>query len=105
MHVRTNDQVIVVRGAHKGERGKVLSVDRKRNRVLVEGVNMITKHIRRSAEAPQGGRLEREATLAGSNVAVYCSTCARGVRTRASGAGREKSRVCVKCGNAVGAKK
>ena len=105
MHVRTNDQVIVTRGAHKGERGKVLSVDAARNRVLVEGVNYITKHIRRSQDAPQGGRLEREAPLSGANVAVFCNRCGRGVRTRARGTGREKVRTCVKCSEPVGAKK
>jgi large subunit ribosomal protein L24 len=105
MHVRRNDQVIVVRGAHRGERGKVLRVEPGRGRVLVEGVNFVTKHVRRSAEAPQGGRIEREAPLSAANVAVYCSSCGRGVRTRHSGTGTEKRRTCVKCGNPVGATK
>lgn len=105
MHIRTNDQVIVIRGASKGERGKVLSVDARRDRVLIEGVNYITKHLRRSQDAPQGGRLEREAPVAASNVAVYCNRCGRGVRTRHQGTGRDKVRVCAKCGEQVGATK
>ena len=105
MHVRANDQVIVTSGAHKGERGKVLRVDLKRARVVVEGVNFVWKHVRRSQDAPQGGRLQREAAMAGANVAIYCNRCGRGVRTRRQGTGTQKTRVCAKCGESVGATK
>jgi len=105
VHVRRNDQIIVIRGEHAGKRGKVLRVDTARSRVLVEGVNFVLKHVRRSPEAPQGGRLEREAPLSASNVAVFCATCGRGVRVRRDGAGTRKIRRCHKCNNPVGATK
>jgi len=103
MHVRTNDRVEVIHGDERGQRGKVLRVDARRGRVTVEGIHMVKKHMRRSQTAPQGGVLEREAAFAASNVLPVCTKCDRGVRTRHRGVGREKVRVCVKCGEAVGA--
>ena len=50
MHIRTNDQVIVIAGAHKGKRGKIMRTDAASNRVLIEGLNMRTKHLRRQRQ-------------------------------------------------------
>jgi len=69
MHVRKGDTVEVLAGESKGRRGKVLSVITKTNRVIVEGVNMVKRHVRPSKRNPRGGRLEKEAPLSVSNVA------------------------------------
>lgn len=67
-HVRKGDEVIVISGNHKGQRGKVLQVIRKKSQVLVEGVHMIKKHQRKSQQHPQGAIVEREGPLHISNV-------------------------------------
>lgn len=105
MHVRTNDQVIIIAGAHKGQRGKIMRIDGARERVLIEGLNMRTKHLRKSADAPQGGVIEVEAWMAASNVQLYDNTAGRGVRTRQDGTGKDKRRVSVKNNEPLGAKK
>ena len=103
MHIKTNDTVVVITGDDKGQRGKVLSIDRRVGRLVVEGVNRVYKHVRRSQKNPQGGRLSKEMPVQISNVLLLCSRCATGVRTGArvtkDGA---KERYCKKCGTAMG---
>ena len=72
MFIREDDEVIVVTGVEKGTRGKVLNVDRENGRVLVEGVNKVYKHVRKSAKNPQGGRLSKEMPVDISNVMLIC---------------------------------
>jgi large subunit ribosomal protein L24 len=67
-HVKKNDEVVVLSGTQRGKRGKILEVLRERNRVIIEGVNLIKKSARKSQEQPQGGIIEREGTLHISNV-------------------------------------
>ena len=66
--VRKDDIVEVVAGAHRGARGKVLRGDPHKQRVVVEGVNMVYRHVRRSRKHPQGGRIQKEAAVHLSNV-------------------------------------
>ena len=68
LHVKVDDTVQVIAGTSKGAQGKVLSIDRKKNRVIVEGVNMIKKHVKPSASNPQGGIVESAAGIHISNV-------------------------------------
>jgi large subunit ribosomal protein L24 len=68
LHVKIGDAVKVIAGTSKGSEGKVLSIDRKKNRVIVEGVNMIKKHVKPSASNPQGGIVETAAGIHSSNV-------------------------------------
>jgi len=70
MHIRADDIVVVIRGNDRGTRGKVLSVDRNAGKVVVEGVNLVWKHVRRSQRNPQGGRLHMEMPIDVSNVAL-----------------------------------
>ena len=72
MHIRKNDTVVVISGKYKGRRGRVLQVYPKRNRVLVEGVNMIKRHTRPDQRNQQGGIVEREAPIHLSNVMAWC---------------------------------
>ena len=62
-HVKKNDEVVVLSGARQGQRGKVLEVLRDRSRVIIEGVNFIKKHSRKSPQQPEGGIIEREGAL------------------------------------------
>ncbi len=74
LHVKKGDQVLVIAGNDKGQRGRVLMVNPKKERVLVEGINMRTHHEKPSQENPQGGRLKREASIHISNVMVIDPT-------------------------------
>lgn len=67
-HVKKNDQVVVISGAEKGKRGKIIHVNAKKQRVIVEGVRMTKKHQRKTQDYPQGAIVEREGTLHISNV-------------------------------------
>lgn len=66
--IKSGDEVVVIAGAHKGQRGKVLQVLRDQQRVIIEGVNMIKKHQRATQENPEGAIIEREGTVHYSNV-------------------------------------
>ncbi|MCD7892743.1 MAG: 50S ribosomal protein L24 [Erysipelotrichaceae bacterium] len=73
MKLRVGDTVIVIAGKDKGRTGEIVQILRKENRVIVEGINMVTKHIKPSQMDPDGGIIQREAPLAISNVAYYDS--------------------------------
>ena len=66
--VRKDDMVEVISGDHRGAKGKVLRILVSRNRVVIEGVNMVHRHVRRSRKHPQGGRIQKEAAIHLSNV-------------------------------------
>lgn len=70
LHIKVGDSVIVVAGTDKNKEGKILSIDRKKDRAIVEGANMITKHVKPNASNPQGGIEKREAGLHISNLMV-----------------------------------
>jgi large subunit ribosomal protein L24 len=87
-HVKKNDEVVVLSGADKGKRGRVISVIGKKQRVIVEGARMIKRHMRKSQTHPQGAIVEREGSIHISNVmkaADYDSrTAERGTSTPAA---------------------
>jgi large subunit ribosomal protein L24 len=66
--IKKGDEVVVIAGDHNGSKGKILEVIRTKNRVLVEGVNLVKKHERKTQENPQGSIVEREASIHFSNV-------------------------------------
>tara|TARA_B100000029_G_scaffold516813_1_gene634920 strand:- start:101363 stop:101587 length:225 start_codon:yes stop_codon:yes gene_type:complete len=70
MHVKKGDTVVILTGATRGKTGKVLKVLPEKNRVIVEGLNFVTRHTRPTQTNPQGGRLEKEAPMHASNVKV-----------------------------------
>jgi len=100
-HVRRNDTVQVMVGESAGQRGRVLRVFPKKERVVVEGVNLMTKHVRRGTQYPMGARLRREAPLSLSNVLVVCPRCDRGVRVGFQQGQTGKVRVCKRCGEEI----
>jgi large subunit ribosomal protein L24 len=70
LKIKTGDIVRVIAGDHKGEEGKVLRVDREKNKAIVEGVNMVSKHTKPSAKNPQGGIVKKEASIQISNLSL-----------------------------------
>jgi large subunit ribosomal protein L24 len=103
MLIRTGDTVEVLAGNDRGLRRRVIKVDRAAGKALVEGVNRVKKHIRRSQKHPQGGVLSKEMPLQLSNLKYVCASCNAatrlGARFLADGA---KERFCKKCGAAAG---
>ena len=70
LKIKSGDTVKVIAGDHKGSEGKVLRVDREKNKAIVEGVNMVSKHTKPSAKSPQGGIVKKEAPLHVSNLSL-----------------------------------
>ncbi|GIZ07393.1 50S ribosomal protein L24 [Flavobacterium sp. UMI-01] len=70
LKIKTGDIVRVIAGDHKGEEGKVLRVDREKNKAIVEGVNMVSRHTKPSAKNPQGGIVKKEASIQISNISL-----------------------------------
>ena len=97
-HIKKNDQVIVISGNDKGKKGKVLSIDHEKGRVIVEGVNMVTLHKKPRKQGEAGGIIHQEAALDMSNVMHICKKCQKPTRigyTVLKDGG--KVRVCKKC--------
>ena len=100
--IRREDTVMVISGKEKGRTGRVITVDWKRERLLIEGVNMVTRHTKPNTANQQGGLVKTEAPVHYSNVQLFNPTLNRGVRVKiqTSDAG-VKNRVCVKSGDVV----
>ncbi len=100
--IKKDDKVKVVTGKDKGKIGKVLKVIKKKNRILVENINMVKRHSRPSAKNKQGGIVEGEAAIHWSNVMLMCNKCITPVRMRTQRLeDGKKIRVCRKCNEAV----
>jgi large subunit ribosomal protein L24 len=102
LHVKKDDQVMIIAGKDKGKSGKILRVLPDKGRVLVENLNMIKRHTRPSQRNSAGGIIEKEAPIAISNVQLLCQGCHKPVRTgiRALEDG-SKARFCKKCNEIV----
>jgi len=100
MQVRKGDTVVVIAGKEKGKRGRILRVVTDKERVVVERVNMVKRHTKPTQANPRGGILEKEGTIAMSNLALWCGKCGKGRRAKADiRDGQKKRRMCVKCGS------
>jgi large subunit ribosomal protein L24 len=100
--IRRNDNVVVITGKDAGKRGRVLKVLPARNRLLVEGVNLIKRHTKPNpGRNIRGGVVEREASLHASNVQLVCPECGEKTRVGHRVVGDRKVRVCRKCEGVV----
>ncbi len=107
MHIRKNDQVLVIAGNEKGKTGKVLKVFPDTQRVIVEGVNFRKRHTKATQNNPQGGIIEREMAIHVSNVMVVDPRTGEASRTRktevtGTDGRRQRVRVSTKSGEMVG---
>ena len=73
LKIKSGDTVRVIAGDHKGSEGKIVKVLKEKNKVIVEGVNMVKKHMKPSAQSPQGGIVEKEASIQISNLSLLTS--------------------------------
>ena len=94
--------MIVIAGADKGKTGKVLRVIADKDRVVVEGINRVWKHVRPSQRTPQGGRIQKDAPIHISNVQPLDPTTGKGTRVRFESRDGEKHRIAVASGTDLG---
>ena len=106
MHVKSNDQVVVISGKDKGKKGKITAAFPKTGRVAVEGVNVVTKHQKARNAMQPGGIVHKELPIDASNVMLVCPKCGKATRvahkvtTVTNDAGKQQRkmiRVCKKC--------
>ena len=108
MHIKKDDIVEVITGDDAGTpkartTGRVLRVLPEKNKIVVEGINRVYRHMKPSRRNQQGGRLSKEMPIAVSNALLFCGTCRRGVRIgRRYTADGRKERYCKKCGGGLG---
>ena len=98
MNVKKGDKVEVLSGKDKGARGEVLRAFPSEGRIIVDGVAMVKKAIRPNQTNQQGGIQERAGKIDASNVALVCPKCDKATRVGHTGTGKDKKRVCKKCG-------
>ena len=98
LHVKTGDTVMIISGKDRGNSGKVLQVSPKEGKVIVEGRNMVTKHVKPRRQGEQGGIVKAEGALYASKVMPVCPKCGKATRVGHTVKDGKKVRVCKKCG-------
>ena len=98
MNVKKGDTVVVLSGKDKGKQGKVLGTVPSEDKVVVEGVNMVTCHVKPRRQGETGGIVSREAAMYASKVQVVCPKCKKGTRVAHKVENGKKTRVCKHCG-------
>ncbi len=101
MHIKKDDKVHVLSGKDAGKSGKVLKVFPETSRILVEGVNMVTKHAKPRGRNQQGGIIEQEGAIDSSNVMLICEKCNRPSKTGFRIEKDVKVRYCKACGETI----
>ncbi|WP_227764133.1 50S ribosomal protein L24 [Zhaonella formicivorans] len=102
VHVKKGDTVLVITGKNAGKKGKVLTVIPDKQRVIVEGVNVVKRHTKANQKMPQGGIVEKEAPISSSNVMLYCTKCNSPTRIAHKFLDDgTKVRYCKKCGEVL----
>ena len=98
MNIRKDDKVVVLSGKDKGKQGKILVSDPKAAKVIVEGVNVATKHQKPRKQGEEGGIIKVETPIYASKVQLVCPKCGKATRVGHKVEGDKKVRVCKKCG-------
>jgi len=97
MKVKINDSVLVIAGKNRNKSGKILRIDDKARKIVVEKINLITKHIKKTQQKP-GSKIQREAPIDVSNVMVICPNCKKATRVEYKKLENgKKQRICKKC--------
>jgi large subunit ribosomal protein L24 len=103
LSVKKNDTILVVTGKEKGKKGRVISVNPAKSKILIEKINIIKRHMKPSKKYSQGGIIEKEAPLHISNVMLVCSKCGKPTRIgNTILSDGKKVRVCKKCKEVLG---
>src|SRR6478672_12346520 len=102
-HIKAGDTVVIISGADKGKTGRVLRVITDKDRVIVEGINRVWKHVRPSQRNPQGGRLQKDAPIHVSNVMPLDPATGKATRVKFEVKDGRKHRIAVRSGADLGA--
>jgi len=103
MHIRKNDRVKVLSGEDRGkEPSRVVKVMAEKETAIVQGRNMVWKHLRRSQDYPHGARVQKEAPIPVSKLMIVCEACGKPTRVKWTIAEKAKTRVCAKCKKPLG---
>ena len=98
MSIKKGDTVLVIAGKDKGKTGKVLETSPKDSKVLVDGVNIVTKHKKPKSQQDKGGIVKKPAAIEASNVQVVCGACGKATRVSHKTVDGKNVRICKKCG-------
>ena len=98
MNIKKGDKVYVITGKDKGKSGKVTAVYSDKNKVLIENVNIVTKHQKPKSQQDKGGIVKKPAPIDASNVMVVCPVCNKATRISHKEIDGKKARICKKCG-------
>lgn len=98
LHVKKDDTVVVISGDDKGKKGKVLKVSPAERKIIVDGVNVVTKHAKPRKQGEAGGILKVEGAIYADKVQLFCEKCGKATRVAHKAQDGKKIRVCVKCG-------
>ncbi len=101
LNVKKGDTVVVISGKDKGKKGKILVAYPEKNRVVVQNVAMITRHVKPRRQGEPGGRIEKEGAIHVSNVMLVCPKCEKATRVGHKMEGDKKVRICIKCGKNI----
>ncbi len=101
LHVKKGDEVMIISGKDKGKKGKVLEISPKEGKVIVEGRNMVTKHVKPRRQGQLGGIVKAEGALYACKVMPVCPKCNKPTRVGHKVEGDKKIRVCKHCGAAL----
>ncbi len=102
MKIRKNDKIKVLVGKDRGKTGKVLMVLKDSGKLVVEGINIVSRHVKPGKVSKEGGIIKVEKPIAVSNAMLVCEKCGKAVRVGFSIAGGNKYRVCKNCGEVFG---
>ena len=101
MNIKTDDTVIVLSGDDKGTKGKVIATSPKEGKVIVEGANVVHKHVKARRQGENSAIVDTEGAIYACKVALYCPKCDKGVRVKHVVKDGKKIRVCAKCGQEI----
>ncbi|MBE6533220.1 MAG: 50S ribosomal protein L24 [Ruminococcaceae bacterium] len=98
LHIKTGDTVVVLSGESKGVKGKVIAASPEEGKVIVEGANIVSKHVKARRQGDKSQILKTEGAIYACKVQLVCPKCNKGVRVHHNVVNGKKVRVCAKCG-------
>jgi|SRR3989344_994238 len=101
MKIKKNDNVIMLSGKDRSKRGKVTEVFPSENKIIIEGLNLVKRHIRARKQGQKGQIISKERPVSVSSVALVCRSCGKPTRIGYKLEGRNKVRICKKCKNEI----
>ncbi len=102
VHVKTGDTVMVLNGKERGKKGKIIAVSPKEGKVIIEGINVVSKHVKPRRQGQEGGIVKTEGAMYACKVQLVCSHCGKPTRIghKINNEGK-KERICKKCGESL----